>query len=119
MQRHYPTQFVRDMGCTEAEWRRWLPQALGERAWHEVATPAPASPDASSSHLGDASSSHVVVDLDTGRLHLTWRPLAPRRLGLAVLPRLQMCFDFDPDITAAQRHAFMRRFDLYTQRGGG
>lgn len=107
MQRHYPTQFVRDMGCTEAEWRRWLPQALGECPWHEVATPTP------------ASSSCVVVDLDNGRLHLTWQPLAPRRLGLAVLPRLQMCFDFDPHITAAQRHAFMRRFDLYTQRGGG
>jgi hypothetical protein len=60
----------------------------------------------------------LVVQIGAGALRLTWVPLQPRRLGLAVLPRLWVRFEFEhlPD---PQRHAFMKRFDLYTQRGGG
>jgi len=33
MQSSYPEQFDREMTCTEAEWLRWLPQAIGAHVW--------------------------------------------------------------------------------------
>jgi hypothetical protein len=33
MQDFYPERFEREMGCTEAEWLMWLPQAVGEHHW--------------------------------------------------------------------------------------
>jgi hypothetical protein len=109
MQSHYPAQFVRDMGCTEAEWRTWLPRALGDRAWRELA-----AVDAATA----ASPPALTADIGCGHLHLTWQTLPPRRLGLAVLPRLQVSFAF-VQVAEDERQAFMKRFDLYTQRGGG
>jgi hypothetical protein len=39
-------------------------------------------------------------------------------IGLARMPRMRVGFRFT-GLDAAQRHAFMKRFDLYMQRGGG
>ena len=39
MQSHYPGHFERDMSCTEAEWLRWLPQAIGETVYARGDTP--------------------------------------------------------------------------------
>ena len=99
MQAFYEPVFERDMACTEAEWRRWLPEAVGSAPWQL-----------------DGNSARVT--LGSGRLHLTWRSLPPRAIGLVRLPRLGVKFAFD-GMTADQRFAFMQRFDLYTQRGGG
>ena len=33
MQSFYDERFERDMGCTEADWQRWLPDAIGEHHW--------------------------------------------------------------------------------------
>lgn len=33
MQSSYDERFEREMGCTEAEWLRWLPDAMGENHW--------------------------------------------------------------------------------------
>ena len=33
MQSVYDERFERDMACTEAEWLRWLPAAIGEHHW--------------------------------------------------------------------------------------
>ena len=30
MQSFYPEAFERDMACTEADWLRWLPNAIGD-----------------------------------------------------------------------------------------
>lgn len=99
MQSFYPERFEREMGCTEAEWLSWLPRAIGEHP-HAVAGRG------------------VTVTLTGGELRLRWAPLEPRVLGLVRLPRLGMVFEFcGPDEMV--RHAFMTRFDLYTQRGGG
>jgi hypothetical protein len=98
----YPEHFVRDMGCTPAEWCLWLPQALGERPWQWVGS--------------DRAALHA--NIGSGGLNLSWHPLEPRRLGLAVLPRLSVSFSFE-GVSPADRHTFMKRFDLYTQRGGG
>ena len=53
-----------------------------------------------------------------GELVLSWRVGEPRVIGLARLPRLLVSFRFT-GLDEAQRYAFMRRFDLYMQRGGG
>lgn len=91
--------FERDYGCSEAEWLRSLPEA--------------AAPHALS--LRDRS---ATVALEGGVLRLHWRPLPPRRIALLRLPRLGVQFAFD-GVTPAAREAFLRRFDLCMQRGGG
>jgi len=99
MQGHYPFAFEREMGCTEAEWRTWLPGASRERRidWRE--------------HGAD-------IALDDGTVRVDWQTREPRRIALIVLPRLHVRFDARAvDEGAWQR--FMRYFDLYTQRGGG
>ncbi len=99
MQGWYPAAFEREMGCTEAELRLWLPGAVG----HRTLEPLPGG---------------VAVAVDGGRLVLRWAPLPDRRIALVRLPRLQVHFAFE-GVDEAARQAFMRRFDLATQRGGG
>ena len=87
------------MGCTETELRGWLPGASGERRieWRN---------------------SGADIALDTGRAALEWQTLAPRRIALLTMPRLQVHFAAQ-GIDDAAWQKFMRHFDLYTQRGGG
>ena len=99
MQAFYPLAFEREMGCTEAELKAWLPAACGERrlAWRE--------------HGADMA-------LDGGRVSISWQVREPRRLALIVLPRLQVRFEAS-GIDPVAWQVFMRYFDLSTQRGGG
>lgn len=99
MQSFYPERFEREMGCTEAEWLRALPAAMGDVTWHQT-------------------SGEVHAQISAGALHITWREGAPRAIALMRMPRLHVAFEFT-GLDAAQRYAFMRRFDLYMQRGGG
>jgi hypothetical protein len=96
---HYPLAFEREMGCTEEELRAWLPGASGERPLA----------------LYDAGAD---VALDGGVVALRWHRLEPRRIALLALPRLHVSFEAR-DVDEATWQAFMRHFDLYTQRGGG
>lgn len=99
MQAWYDAQFEREMGCTEAELLRWLPGASGS---HEVTLQGRAA----------------VVSIGAGRLELRWSVMPPRQIALMRMPRLAVAFSF-VDVAEASRQAFMRHFDLYTQRGGG
>ena len=99
MQSEYPQHFDRDMACTEAEWLMWLPRAVGD-------------------HPLQLLSSEAQVQIGSGSLGLHWKVLAQRSIGAIRLPRLQVCFRFQ-GLDDSQRMAFMKRFDLYTQRGGG
>lgn len=99
MQSFYPEAFERDMACTEAEWLAWLPRAVGE-------------------HACAVSGASAVVTIGAGRLQLAWEVLPPRVMALVRLPRLGVHFVFS-GVPEATRQAFMQRFDLYTQRGGG
>jgi hypothetical protein len=92
--------FTRDYGCTEAEWQRWLPDAVHGHAWRMT------------------SPTSARVDLAPGSLVLRWCVLPPRRIALLSLARLEVGFVFD-GATLARRVAFLKRFDLHTQRGGG
>ncbi len=101
MQADYPAHFSREMGCTPAELRAWLPGASrGARIEWQAETGA-----------------RVWLQAPH-QLCLGWAPLPPRRIALITLPRLQVNFNFG-ELDAAARHRFMRYFDLYTQRGGG
>ena len=100
MQSSYAESFTREMGCTEAEWLGWLPAAIGAHPWQR-----------------DGAS--VAVQIDPGKLGIEWAPGEPRLLGRLVrIPRLHVRFAFS-GLDEAQRHVFMKRFDLYMQRGGG
>lgn len=99
MQAWYPVAFEREMGCTAAELRGWLPRACGERSitWHE----------------GSAE-----VAIGAGTMRLAWCTLAPRQIALLRMPRLAVSFRFEA-VDEATRQQVMRYFDLSTQRGGG
>jgi hypothetical protein len=99
MQSSYAETFVRDMGCTEAEWLGWLPAALGSCSWQR-------------------DGSRVEVSIPPGALQLRWQVMPPRVIALMRMPVLRVNFAFS-GLDAAQRFAFMKRFDLYMQRGGG
>lgn len=96
----YPEAFERELACTEAEWLRWLPAAVGAHAWelHDRAATV---------RIGNAA-----------RLHLARQARAPRAIALLRLPRLHVAFRFE-GAAPHERAAFMERFDLYLQRGGG
>jgi hypothetical protein len=99
MQSDYAPAFDREMGCTEAEWRGWLPGAVRD-------------------HTLDLRDGQALVDLAPGALRLAWLVMPPRRIGLVTLPRLNVQFRFE-GVDADARLHFMRYFDLYMHRGGG
>ena len=99
MQAFYAERFDREMGCTEAEWLGWLPAALG-------------------AHPYKLQAQSAGVRIGDGALGLKWQEAAPRVIGLVSIPVLNVSFRF-AGVDAPQRHAFMKRFDLYMQRGGG
>lgn len=99
MQATYPERFERDMACTEADWLRWLPGAVGDLHWK----------------LQEHSAG---VRIGDGALGLKWQVGEPRVIGLVRMPRLLVSFRF-AGVNEAQRLTFMQRFDLYMQRGGG
>ena len=99
MQAYYPASFDRDVGCTEAEWLMWLPAALGDGAWQLAPGRAHGA-------------------LAGGTLDLRWAPMPPRQIALIRLPRLAVAFRFI-GVADGLRQTFMKRFDLYMQRGGG
>ena len=101
--------FEREHGCTDAEWRGWLPGAVGPHALSLRGGPggqgAPGSPEAR-------------ITLTQGSLHLAWETLPPRRIALISMPRMAVRYRFE-GVAPDARQSFMRYFDLYMQRGGG
>lgn len=95
----YTEAFEREHGCTEAEWLGQLPGA--------------AEP-----HALTIEGAHARVSIGDGTLHLDWQALPPRRIALVTLPRLQVAYCFE-GVDAPLRQRFMKRFDLYMQKGGG
>jgi hypothetical protein len=96
-----PERFERVMGCTGQELVAQLPGAL---------------PNAALTFDKDGLSC-TAVDSE-GLLRLDWKPLEPTRLGLLVIPRLSVCFQYG-GLTDDRRYAMQKRFDLGTHRGGG
>jgi hypothetical protein len=99
MQSSYAETFQRDMGCTEAEWLGWLPAAVGACPWQRE---------------GESAR----VQIGKGQLQLRWQTMPLRVIALMRMPVLRVNFVFT-GLDADERYAFMKRFDLYMQRGGG
>ncbi len=99
MQSFYPETFEREMGCTEAEWLMWLPAAMGEAPWQR-------------------DGHGLQARVQGGGLHVQWRTGEPRRIALISMPRLHVSFNFK-GLNDEARYTFMKRFDLFMQRGGG
>ena len=89
----------REMGCTRAELMEWLPGATGQ---------APLTIDGGV----------VTAATRGGSVRISMEERAPRRLGSMALPVLAVTFCFR-DLDETARAEFLRRFDLYTRRGGG
>ena len=99
MQSFYEERFERDMALTEADWLRCLPVAIGD-------------------HFYKMQAQSAGVRIGDGALGLKWQVAEPRVIALVRLPRLLVSFRF-AGVAEAERHAFMKRFDLYMLRGGG
>ena len=92
--------FSREYGCTQDEWLRWMPEAVHGHAWSQPQTDG------------------LVVEIGSGTLSLYWNVLPPRAIALIRLPRMTVHFRFS-GVSEDERKAFMKRFDLHLQRGGG
>ncbi|GAB4215271.1 MAG: hypothetical protein Fur007_12960 [Rhodoferax sp.] len=91
--------FSRDMGCTAAEFAAWLRAVLDHPHAHQ--------------HDGAA---HTPVG--AGTLGLRWVQQPDRHIASIRLPVLRVAFAFE-GVSPDDQAAFMARFDLYMQRGGG
>ena len=99
MQAFYAASFDREMGGTEKEGLGWLPDAMGSHPYQQVVQA-------------------LTARIESGQLIVSWRVAEPRVVALARIPRLLVSFRFT-GLDEAQRYRFMKRFDLFMQRGGG
>jgi hypothetical protein len=99
VQSSYPESFERDVGYSDTEWRTAIVRAVGQ---HPI-------------HIQGAAAQ---VQIGEGSLSLQWSPLPNRTIALLSMPRLAVSFKFK-GVGPEERYAFMRVFDLNTQKGGG
>ena len=92
--------FTREYGCTQDEWLRWMPEAVHGHVWTQP------------------QGTCLQVSIGAGTLDIDWQVLAPRAIALIRLPRMAVHFRFQ-GVAPEARAAFMKRFDLHLQRGGG
>ncbi|MES2537034.1 MAG: hypothetical protein V4632_14305 [Pseudomonadota bacterium] len=92
-------ELTREMGCTLAEFERWLPGATRDARI-------------------DSTANAYRVHADGGMVDITLLECPPRRIASLALPVLSVCFRFS-GMTQAARAAFLAYFDNYTRRGGG
>lgn len=92
--------FSREYGCTQDEWLRWMPDAVHGHPWTRL------------------QPCLLEVRVGAGTLTIGWTVLPPRAIALIRLARMAVDFRFDA-VAPSERTAFMRRFDLHLQRGGG
>jgi hypothetical protein len=94
-----PIELKREMGCSVAEFERWLPGATRQAPIESTAT----------THR---------VSVGAGTVEILLQELPPRRIALMVVPVLSVTFRFH-DMDETERGAFLKYFDHYTRRGGG
>jgi len=75
-------------------------------------------PNAIGNHHWKMQGQTAGVRIGDGALGLKWQVAEPRTIALVRMPRLLVHFRF-AGVDDATRYTFMKRFDLYMQRGGG
>ena len=93
----------REMGCSKEDLVRWLPQALGELY------------AAAKVEVDD----HIMLNSDHPLIHITGHSYPSRKIALLHIPVMELHFSFAQNLSNVQVESAMRRFDLYTRRGGG
>jgi hypothetical protein len=94
-------QCHRLMGCTLKELVAWLPAASNFRSFTiNRLTP------------------NEILFPDDG-VKIVAMPQQSRQIALLVIPVLDVVFNFDSRWDKLALDQFMKRFDMYTQRGGG
>lgn len=109
MQSYYAESFNREMGCTPVEWHGWLPEAMGDCEW---------TVNGNAQGFVESTFKKLFPDARDAALRISWQVTEPRKIALFSIPRLNVSFTFT-GLNDAQRYQFMKRFDLYMQRGGG
>jgi hypothetical protein len=94
-----PSVLDREMGCTREDLLRWLPVATGNASCRE-------------------EGAELVLSVGAGEVRIAAAERPPRRIAGVTLPVLAVRFRF-VGLDAAAREAFLARWDLCTQRGGG
>jgi hypothetical protein len=89
----------REMGCTRAEFMRWLPGAADH---------------AGAALVGEG----LTLALAGGLVEISLEERPARRIALVTIPVLAVRFRF-LGLEEAARALFLARFDAYTRRGGG
>ena len=87
------------MGLTHAEFFHNLPRAIEQRSY-------------------TVSGNTVTVDLGDRQVHISLGEQQVRRIAMLSLPYALIGFRFE-GFSDVQQEAFMSRFNLYFQRGGG
>lgn len=89
----------REMGCTRAEFVRWLPGATRFARMQ----------------VGE---NKAVVHAGNATVEIDFAQAPPRQIAAISMPVLMVSFRFFGACTGDYRE-FMKHFDLYTRRGGG
>jgi len=92
----------RQMGCTVEELLYWLPAATNQKIFQVK------------KRLDGA-----LISFPEDGIELNINLGIPRKIALLVIPVLNVTFEFASNWSKLEVDAFMKRFDLYTQRGGG
>lgn len=88
------------MGSSEEEFLRLLPSALGVE------------------HIDAREQSTFCIRRQGKTIKLAWRPLSKRKLGVLILPRLEVVVELEGFSPSAATN-FFTRFDHHFRRGGG
>ena len=96
-------QVKREMGCSLEDLVRWLPSAMGSLF-----------PDTSLEFNGS-----VLMQAKTPLVMISCSIGPVRQIALLNLPVLDLTLQFSESLTQIQCDEAIKRFDLYTRRGGG
>ncbi len=89
------------MGCTVDELIIWLPAAANYKIF-KVNQQTP-----------------IEINFPDDGIKIEATPQKSRQIALLVIPVLSVVFSFDEKWDKLSIDQFMKRFDMYTQRGGG
>ena len=91
------------MGCTIDELVNWLPAASNYKKFA----------------VTKASSDAATIYFEVDGITITANSQGSRKIALLVIPVLSVVFHFNQKWDKLASEQFMKRFDMYTQRGGG
>ena len=94
-------QYQRLMGCTIDELIGWLPAASNYKPFNIN------------------QQLHNQIDFPEDGIKIVATQQKSRQIVLLVIPVLSVVFSFDQKWDKLSSEKFMKRFDMYTQRGGG